>query len=36
MVNPDIERPIYYEHEPKLMEITQFDIEDFFQWLYDC
>lgn len=36
MMNPDVERPIYYEHVPKLMEITQFDIEDYFQWLYDC
>lgn len=36
MMNPDIERPIYYENVPKLMDITQFDIEDFFQWLYDC
>ena len=36
MMNPDVERPIYYDHVPKLMEITQFDIEDYFQWLYDC
>ena len=36
MMNPDIERPIYYDHAPKLMEITQFDIEDYFQWLYNC
>lgn len=36
MMNPDIERPIYYDHTPKLMEITQFDIEDYFQWLYNC
>lgn len=36
MMNPDIERPIYYDHTPKLVEITQFDIEDYFQWLYNC
>lgn len=30
MMNPDVERPIYYDHTPKLMEITQFDIEDYF------
>ena len=36
MMNPDVERPIYYKHIPKLIEITQFDIEDYFQWLYDC
>ena len=36
MMNPDVEKPIYYEHEPKLIEITQFDIEDYFKWLYDC
>ena len=36
MINPDVERPIYYENVPKLTDITQFDIEDFFKWLYDC
>ena len=36
MMNPDVERPIYYENIPKFIEITQFDIEDFFEWLYDC
>ena len=36
MKDPDVERPIYYKHNPKLLEITQFDIEDFFKWLYDC
>lgn len=36
MMNPDVDRPIYYEQDPKLLEITQFDIEDYFQWLYDC
>lgn len=36
MMNPNVEKPIYYEHVPKLIEITQFDIEDYFQWLYNC
>ena len=36
MMNPDIDRPIFYKHDPKLVEISQFDIEDYFQWLYDC
>lgn len=36
MKNPDVDRPIFYEHTPKLFEITQFDIEDYFKWLYDC
>ena len=36
MMNPDVERAIYYDHMPKLIEITQFDLEDFFKWLYDC
>ncbi len=36
MMDPDVERPIYYKTVPKLVDITQFDIEDFFQWLYDC
>lgn len=36
MMNPDVERAIYYDHIPKLIEMTQFDIEDFFKWLYDC
>lgn len=36
MMNPDIEKPIYYDHTPKLIEITQFDIEDYLQWLYSC
>lgn len=36
MMNPNIEKPIYYDHTPRLAEITQFDIEDYLQWLYDC
>jgi len=36
MMNPDVEKPIYYNHTPKLLEITQFDIEDYLQWLYNC
>ena len=36
MMNPDVNRPIFYKHDPKLIEISQFDIEDYFQWLYDC
>lgn len=36
MVNPDIEKPIYYVTTPKLVEITQLDIEDFIKWLYDA
>lgn len=36
MMNPDVEKPIYYDHTPKLLEITQFDLEDYLQWLYDC
>lgn len=36
MKNPDIDRPIFYTSMPKLIEITQFDIEDYIQWLYDC
>lgn len=34
--NKDIERPKYYERELKISEMTQFDIEDFYKWLYDC
>lgn len=26
----------FYDHVPKLMEITRFDIEDSFNWIYDC
>lgn len=36
MMNPEIERNIYYNSVPKVLEITQFDIEDFMQWLADC
>ena len=34
--NEDVERPQYYERELKISEVTQFDIEDFYKWLYDC
>lgn len=34
--NEDIERPKYYERELKISEVTQFDIEDFYKWLYSC
>lgn len=34
--NEDIERPKYYEKELKISEVTQFDIEDFYKWLYAC
>lgn len=36
MMNPEIERPIYYTYDTKFIEITQFDIEDFLQWLHMC
>ena len=36
MINPDVEKPIYHTDYPKLIEITQFDLEDCFKWLYDC
>jgi len=36
MMDSNIERPIFYETTPKIIQITQFDIEDFFRWLYDC
>lgn len=36
MMNPEIDRPIFYDHSPKLLEITQFDLEDYLQWLYAC
>lgn len=36
MMDPNIERPIYYKEVPKLINITQFDIEDYMKWLYDC
>lgn len=31
MVNFNVDRPIYYEHDLKYIEITQFDIEEYFQ-----
>ena len=34
--NEDIKRPKYYARELKISEVTQFDIEDFYKWLYDC
>lgn len=34
--NEDIERPKYYKEELKIAEVTQFDIEDFYKWLYSC
>lgn len=34
--NEDIERPKYYKEELKIVEVTQFDIEDFYSWLYKC
>ena len=34
--NEDIKRPKYYKTELKISEVTQFDIEDFYKWLYDC
>lgn len=34
--NEDVERPQYYEEELKIVEVTQFDIEDFYSWLYRC
>lgn len=36
MMDSNIERPVYYETVPKMVDITQFDIEDFFSWLYEC
>ena len=36
MMNPDVEKPFYYNKVPKLVEITQFDIEDYIKWLFDC
>ena len=34
--NEDIKRAKYYSKELKICEVTQFDIEDFYKWLYDC
>ncbi len=34
--NEDVKRPIYYDRELTISEISQFDIEDFYKWLYDC
>lgn len=34
--NEDIKRPRYYKKELKISEVTQFDIEDFYSWLYQC
>ncbi len=36
IMNEDIKRNTYYETPLKISEITQFDIEDFFKWMYDC
>lgn len=36
VMNKDIERAKYYKKELKISEVTQFDIEDFYKWLYDC
>lgn len=35
MAFPNVERRVYYKREPKLNEISQFDIDDLFSWLYD-
>ena len=34
--NEDVKRQKYYKNELKICEVTQFDIEDFYKWLYDC
>lgn len=34
--NEEIKRPKYYKTELKIIEVTQFDIEDFYSWLYKC
>ncbi len=36
VMNKDIERAKYYKKELKISQVTQFDIEDFYKWLYDC
>ena len=36
IMNKDIERSTYYEKDLKISEVTQFDIEDFYRWMYDC
>ncbi len=34
--NEDVKRQKYYKNELRICEVTQFDIEDFYKWLYDC
>lgn len=36
VMNKDVKREKYYKQEIKISELTQFDIEDFYKWLYDC
>lgn len=36
IVNEEIKRPRYFKKELRISEVTQFDIEDFYKWLYDC
>lgn len=35
MAFPNVERRVYYKKEPKVQDISQFDIDDLFSWLYD-
>lgn len=36
IVDKDVKRNKYYKKELKISEVTQFDIEDFYSWLYAC
>lgn len=36
IMNGDVKRNVYYDKPPKICDITQFDIEDFYKWLFDC
>lgn len=36
VINPDVERKIYYDKQLTIAEVTPFHLQFFFDWLYDC